>query len=279
MFSAGNRPRDSCHAAVLLVYCTQDRLVSVDAALRVTTWTWSGVPDGFGLPFTLGPCRATFIPSRAFHMSSVSAQTSVPSGQVPMAAPPSGQGGKDAISPSTTTPLAEGPGERAGASLAWFGGAAPKNSGVRSNGKAGTPDVPPRAIGRVHSCFGLCTASQGSFESILSCGYWDNVVRVHRVNSAVKVHLENSETGGHRNAITCLAVAQESSLLVTGGQDATCRVWVVGNAAMAAALGGTSACGVNATKGTSSRESMVCVHVLYGHEAPVTCLAVSEVST
>lgn len=277
MFSAGNRHHDPCRAAALLVYCTQDRLVSVDAALRVTTWTWSGVPNGFGLPFTLGPCKANFLPSRPFHMSSVSAQTSVPSGQVPVAALLSGEGGKDGTPPCTTTPHAEGPGEGLGPSLAWFGGAAPTNSVGRPDSKEATPDVPARAIGRVHSCFGMCTGPQGSFESILSCGYWDNVVRVHRVNSA-KPHLEGSETGGHRNAIACLAMAEESSLLVTGGQDATCRVWVVGNPAMAAALGGTSSCGVNATKGTSTgRESMVCVHVLYGHEAPVTCLAISEV--
>lgn len=149
---------------------------------------------------------------------------------------------------------------------------------VPPNWKEGTPAVPAPRLCRVHSCFGLCTASQGGLETILSCGYWDNVVRVHRVSSAVKLPLEGSGTGGHLGAISCLAIAQGSSLLVTGGQDATCRVWVVGNPAMASALGGTSACGVNATKGTSSRDSMVCVHVLYGHEAPVTCLAVSEVS-
>lgn len=212
-------------------------------------------------------------------MSSVSAQTSAPIGLVSMATPPSRHGGKDVTSPSAATRLAEAPGERSGPSLAWFGGGGSTISVVRPSGNAGTPDVPARAVGRVHSCFGLCTAPQGSFESILSCGYWDNVVRVHRVNSAAKLHLEGSETGGHRNAITCLAMAEGSSLLVTGGQDATCRVWVVGNAAMAAALSGTSSCGVNATKGTSCRESMVCVHVLYGHEAPVSCLAVSEVRT
>lgn len=253
--------------------------MSVDAALLVTTWTWSRVPNGFGLPFTLGSCRANFLPSRSLHMSNVSSQTSVPSGHARMTASASDDGGNDGTPPATSSPRAEGSGEGLGPSLDWFGGAAPTNSVVHPNGKTGALDVPARAIGRVHSCFGLCTASQGSSESILSCGYWDNVVRVHRVNSAVKLHPEGSETGGHRNAITCLAMAEASSLLVTGGQDATCRVWVVGNTSMAAALGGTSSCGVNATKGPSSRESMVCVHVLYGHEAPVTCLALSAVST
>lgn len=280
MFSAGNRPPDPSRAAALLVYCTLDRLVSVDAALRVTTWTWSGVPNGFGLPFTLGSCRTNFLPSRSLHMSSVSARTSAPSGETPTRVPPSEQ---DPSCPDTS--LAEGAEEAdeiKGSSLASSGrrlASTDSVASVPSNWKEGTPAVPAPKICRVHSCFGLCTASPGSFETILTCGYWDNVVRVHRVNSAVKLPLEGSGTGGHVGAISCLAIAQESSLLVTGGQDATCRVWVVGNPAMASALGGTSACGVNATNGTSSRDSMVCVHVLYGHEAPVTSLAVSEVST
>lgn len=267
VFSAGNRPHDPGRGGALLVYCTKDRLVSVDAALRVTTWTWSGVPDGFGLPFTLGPSVRISLSSRPLHMSNVLAQTSAPRGPV-LVTPGRGRG-------ETTCASTKGP----STSFGW--NAAPWNSVAGASaswGGAGTPDVPARAIGRVHSCFGLCTAFHGGLESILSCGYWDNGVRLHRVNSAGKFPLDGSETGGHYGAITCLAIAQESSLLVTGGQDATSRVWVVGNAPMASALGGTSACGVIPKKGTSSRGSMVCVHVLYGHEAPITCLAVSEVS-
>lgn len=262
------------------MYCTLDHLVSVDAALRVTTWTWSGVPDGFGLPFTLGSSKTNFLPSRSLHMSIVSARTSALSGEVPTSrARPSE---RDPSCPATPlTENAEEADQVKGPSQvsSWRRlASAGSTASVPPNWKEGTPAVPAPRLCRVHSCFGLCTASQGGLETILSCGYWDNVVRVHRVSSAVKLPLEGAGTGGHLGAISCLAIAQGSSLLVTGGQDATCRVWVVGNPAMASALGGTSACGVNATKGTSSRDSMVCVHVLYGHEAPVTCLAVSEVS-
>lgn len=275
VFSAGNRPPDPCRAASLLVYCTLDRLVSVDAALRVTTWRWSGVPDGSGLPFTLGSTRASFLPSRSLHMSNVPARTSITGGQVRIGAVLSDQGGEDALSTLQAQPTMN--------SLPPDGGEESRESrgaelGEPSRAKAGTPAVPARTMGRVHSCFGLCTAHQGSSESVLSCGYWDDLVRAHRVKSALKLPLEGSGTGGHRGAIRCLAMAQESSLLVTGGEDATCRVWVVGNPAMASALAGSSESGVGVTKGTSSRDSMVCVHVLYGHEAPITCLAVSEVN-
>lgn len=132
-------------------------------------------------------------------------------------------------------------------------------------------------MGSVHSCFGLHSGSEANAESIISCGYWDHVVRLHQVDSTLKLPLGGSGTGGHRGAITCLAIAEGSSLLVTGGGDATCRVWVVSNAPMASALGGGGAGGANTTNRASSGDAMVCVHVLYGHEAPVTCLAVSEV--
>ncbi|CAM9130173.1 unnamed protein product, partial [Hapterophycus canaliculatus] len=279
VFSAGNRPREPFRRAALLVYCTQDRLVSIDAALRVTTWTWSGVPDGFGLPFTLGHCRTTVLRSSSLHMSPVTVQTSAPSARVPMTARSPGHGDQDTNPVSTTAPRTEVQEETTASTMASFKGTtAPSNSvaDLAPSGERRTSRIAARSIGRVHSCFGVCTVSPGNFESILSCGYWDKIVRQHRVNSAVKLSLEGFGTGGHQDAITCLAIAQESSLMVTGGQDATCRVWVVGNGPMASALGGTRACSVDITKGLSSTDSMVCVHALYGHEAPITCIAVSE---
>ena len=59
---------------------------------------------------------------------------------------------------------------------------------------------------------------------IVSCGYWDNTVKVH---STDMWRLECSDSGGHRGAIRCLAAGQDGGLLVTGGEDCTCRVWVV----------------------------------------------------
>lgn len=59
---------------------------------------------------------------------------------------------------------------------------------------------------------------------IVSCGYWDNTLKVHSTDSW---RLERSDSGGHRGAIRCLSVGQDGGLLVTGGEDCTCRVWVV----------------------------------------------------
>lgn len=59
---------------------------------------------------------------------------------------------------------------------------------------------------------------------IVSCGYWDHSVKVHSTDAW---RLERSDTGGHRGAIRCLAMGQDGGFLVTGGEDCTCRIWVV----------------------------------------------------
>lgn len=276
VFSPKHRPSSSCYAAALLVYCTDDRLVCVDSSLRVTTWAWSGLPNGQGLPFTLGPCRSNILPSSSLHMSKLSAQTFLPSPRSPSTSSPSYIVG-DLFTFSESLPL-DGEGSP------WLSNSTRRRAALEElaahtevSEEAPPLVVPAPSIGRVHSWFGVHTASEGAPESILSCGYWDNVVRLHYLDSTVKLPLGGSGTGGHRDAITCLAIAAGGSLLVTGGQDTTCRVWVVGNAPLASALGGRGACQTETTSGRSSGDSMVCVNVLYGHEARVTCLAVSEV--
>lgn len=127
----------------------------------------------------------------------------------------------------------------------------------------------------MHSCFGLRTAFDGHPDSILSCGYWDHAIRRDSLDSSSQLILGDSGTGGHGGAVNCLSIADGGSLLVTGSQDATCRVWVVANAPMALALGSGDV--TQTAEWALGGENMVCVHILYGHEAPVTCLAVSEV--
>jgi WD40 repeat protein len=107
---------------------------------------------------------------------------------------------------------------------------------------------------------------------IVSCGYWDNTVKIH---SADAWRLESSENGGHRGPIRCLAVGQDGGLLVTGGQDATCRVWVVDHPDMAIALSDGY---VQTAQGhmNDGDQILSCCHVLWGHDTPITCLDLSS---
>lgn len=134
-----------------------------------------------------------------------------------------------------------------------------------------------RTIGRVHSCFCLRGAQGDSASCMISCGYWDNKIRQHELGSAQKAPRPGSTVAGHEGSVTCLGLAEGGDLLVTGGEDATVRVWVVSNPTMAAALLDEDGGGVRAGDTRHLHDSMTCVHVLYGHEAPVLCLAVSEV--
>lgn len=163
------------------------------------------------------------------------------------------------------------------ASIGWGWATSKAAASAIATEDAIAPRTPARGVGCAHSYLGLRTASEGYPESIISCGYWDHAVRLHFLDYSANLPLGGSGSGGHRDQITCICIADGGSLLVTGGQDATCRVWVVGNAPMAAALGSFRDDRSHAADGESSGSYKVCVHILYGHEAPVTCLAVSEV--
>lgn len=279
VYSPRNWQRDVDNSAALLVYCTEDRLVCVDATLRVTTWTWSGLPNGKGQPFTLGARRSTRLPSRLLHMSKAGAKS--PALLKKMASMPSSRSNTPDVSLAPASEI------RSFSQMGsqWFSGLKASFSESTSPqepvsfpghvGYSVVSTVPSRDIGRVHSCFGLRTAFDGNPDSILSCGYWDHAIRRHSLDSSCQLVLGDLGTGGHEGAVNCLSIADGGSLLVTGSQDATCRVWVVANAPMALALGGGDS--AQTAEWAPGGENMVCVHILYGHEAPVTCLAVSEV--
>jgi Beige/BEACH domain/WD domain, G-beta repeat len=102
---------------------------------------------------------------------------------------------------------------------------------------------------------------------LVSCGYWDNTIKIHGAESW---RLMGSKTGGHCGPVRCLRVEQDG-LMITGGADATCRVWVVDHADMAVALSDGY---VQTALGASNdgEKLLSCCHVLWGHETPITCV-------
>uniref|UniRef100_A0A7S1UNE3 BEACH domain-containing protein n=2 Tax=Grammatophora oceanica TaxID=210454 RepID=A0A7S1UNE3_9STRA len=108
--------------------------------------------------------------------------------------------------------------------------------------------------------------------SIVSCGYWDDTVKVHSVDG---LKLTCSDTGGHRGPVRCLALGDDGALMVTGGNDATCRVWVVDHPDMAVALSDgyvKTALG----EALDREKQLICCHILWGHVAPITCVSLSS---
>lgn len=107
---------------------------------------------------------------------------------------------------------------------------------------------------------------------LVSCGYWDNKIKVHSTDAW---RLEASDSGGHRGPIRCLAMGSDGGLLVTGGEDCTCRVWVLDYPEMAAVLSDGY---IQTALGRRPNENQVltCCRVLIGHESPISCIALSS---
>ena len=107
---------------------------------------------------------------------------------------------------------------------------------------------------------------------LVSCGYWDGTVKVH---STGRWKLESSDNGGHRGPIRCLAMGADGGLLITGGEDCTCQVWVVDFPEMAV---GISDGYVQTLLGKRHNENQTLTpcHILFGHDSPISCVALSS---
>ena len=125
--------------------------------------------------------------------------------------------------------------------------------------------------GRLISGTELTLAAAEASSMLVSCGYWDDTVKIHGIES---LDLMATENGGHRGPIRCLSVASDG-LMVTGGQDSTCRVWVVNHSDMAVALSDGY---VQTALGASNdgEQLLSCCHVLWGHDTPVTCVDINS---
>jgi hypothetical protein len=118
---------------------------------------------------------------------------------------------------------------------------------------------------KVHTSARLTSSNELTKEAeasayLLSCGYWDDTVK-----------LMCSDCGGHQGPIQCLTMDTDGALMVTGGHDATCHVWVVDHSDMELALcdGYTqTALGVPNDSGNLLK---LC-HILWGHAHPISCL-------
>lgn len=112
------------------------------------------------------------------------------------------------------------------------------------------------------------SVGEGGAGRIISCGYWDNTLKVHSLDSLKEIA---SSTGGHNGSITCVQLSQEQfPTLVTGGNDGTIRVWVVECPSLAAALAREVS---NESEAASAETVLAVVHVLWGHNSSITALS------
>ena len=106
---------------------------------------------------------------------------------------------------------------------------------------------------------------------IVSCGYFDNELKVHSVDDGSQAE----SRGGHTGAITCLSIGSvDEGFLVTGGDDCTCRVWSVGHPDLAVALADGYTQTAMDQKNTGNL-ILASLHTLFGHESAVCCVVLS----
>lgn len=104
---------------------------------------------------------------------------------------------------------------------------------------------------------------------LFSCGYFDNCVKIHSLDS---LQIQSNINGVHRGRINCLEVDEEGAIMVTGGDDATGNIWIVDHDALASAITDGF---VKSSLGRDRSEETKCfhAHTLLGHVTPVCCVA------
>ena len=112
---------------------------------------------------------------------------------------------------------------------------------------------------------------------LISCGYFDGKLKAHSLES---LRLKDSSGGGHLGAINCISMGDDGGICITGGQDATVRVWVVDHSDMASALSDgrvrTAPPAKFGSSNTKARSILQCCNVLWGHTTAITCLSFSS---
>jgi WD40 repeat protein len=88
---------------------------------------------------------------------------------------------------------------------------------------------------------------------LLSCGHWDSSIKCTWMDNVHPVQSLNK----HKDLVTCLALGVDGKLFVSGSKDTTVLVWEI-----------------IYQKGLPVRVDENPMHILYGHDDEITCIAV-----
>ena len=98
-----------------------------------------------------------------------------------------------------------------------------------------------------------CFACTSDASIVLSCGHWDFSAKCCWVDQS----RPTQTLSAHKDIVTCLALGVDSKTFVTGSKDTTLLVWEI-----------------QYQKGIPVRVDENPLHILYGHNDDVTCVAV-----
>ena len=129
--------------------------------------------------------------------------------------------------------------------------------------------------------------STSTCSKLLTCGYWDQSIRVHNIDSSSREIA--AVYNGHLGQITAICsgndvpghVSQCALLntVITGGVDGTCRVWLLdmnysngATTSVSTIIRELSSPGCAGSGSGDANPALTCIHILWGHETPITTL-------
>ena len=109
----------------------------------------------------------------------------------------------------------------------------------------------------------------GAAGRIISCGYLDDSIRVHSLETLKEI-ASTAGIKGHVGGISCIQLdKQAGDLVISGGRDGTCRVWLLEISQMPPS---SYYNGLKPRSNNDAAKDFNCLHVLCGHQAPVTAI-------
>jgi hypothetical protein len=288
----------SCSASIVTFQATSEKLIVFYSDYTIASYKWNHYPDSSdgGLPFTMRPEKIKSFPYSALTVfpytctqnldqqrldsNSVDLTTSSYFGLFSLTKKPS-----KPIMPTTTTVAT--PAETT--TPVTPGAVASTPTPVsRSRSQSLMKFVQGKKIQKKNLVLRL--AENSNYDRLLTCGYWDCHMKAHSLDTFREIA---TSTGGHVGGINCVCMGDDKSLVVTGGDDGTCRVWVLENPTMVLSLTVDQEMHYNITHETNTDppntnststlensfghpENLKCVHVLWGHHVSVTALVYSH---
>lgn len=105
---------------------------------------------------------------------------------------------------------------------------------------------------------------------IYAGGIWDNSLKVISVNRGKTV----ASITRHLDIITCVALDDCGSYIVTGSKDGTCIVWSLNHANVSSNTSTNNNAPGHSQVNTNNSYTPRPLNTLYGHDATVTCVAI-----
>lgn len=271
VFTPSKQFCDGTIGAVVSIRCSSERLMTYHSDMTTCVYKWSGMPDGIQ-PFQIKTDKAKKGPSAVLNVSSVPIGDLFPfEPSIDMAEVHEGGGGGGGattgdlrrLSTSSTGQQQNTDFNLHADSLRKYSYRERMEAGARRKSLTESPSEAAKKIDMI--------LPESGNSRIVTCGYWDQAIRLHSGESLREIASSSSQVG----EVTCVQLDKVGRTLITSGMDGTCRVWLLERPSALHSYFDEIQIGFNESS-IPGDVNMICVHVLCGHQSPVTSLYYSS---